>query len=38
MPPMGEAQKLDWVFTYHSPTEDENRRYVAIRTAAKHFA
>jgi hypothetical protein len=35
--PMGNQELLDWMFTYHDdPGKSPN--YIAIRTAAKHFA
>lgn len=33
-----DSETLDHVFQYHSPTQDQAQRYVAVREAAKRFA
>lgn len=35
--PAHDPQIEDW-FTYHSPTEDQQKRYVELRAAAKNLA
>lgn len=31
-------ENLDWVFTYHAPTEDQRERYGLIAAASKNLA